>query len=207
MHSGGKEMGSSEVILCTGGIGSGKSCIVRALSVMGVPAYDCDAAAKRLYEEDKDLLEEIVRAFGRDVLDAEGRLDRSAISARIFGNEQSLRKLESIVHPAVLRDFEKWKAVRTEDLVVMESAIALEKEMFRNVADCVIAVSADRETRLTRVMERDGCSREQAEARMTSQWPDSRREAEADYVLITDDRHAVLPALKDIIENERNGKN
>ena len=82
----------------------------------------------------------------------------------------------------------------------MESAILLEKPFFDNFADCIITVSAPQEVRIQRVMRRNGLSKEQVLQRMSSQWSDSQREARAEMVLVTDDRHAVLPQILELID-------
>ena len=89
-----------QVLLCTGGIGSGKSFIIRAFNVLGVPSYDCDAAAKELYDRDAELLDGIVRLCGKEVLNDVGRLDRQALAARIFADASLLAEVEALVHPA-----------------------------------------------------------------------------------------------------------
>lgn len=200
-------MDGSSVLLVTGGIGSGKSFIVKALNVMGVPSYDCDSAAKRLYDEDPQLLREMTEALGERILNQEGRIDRRALAGLIFSDSSLLEKVESLVHPAVIRDFLRWKGAQDAKVVAIESAIILEKPALRRVPDYVLVVKAPLETRIGRVMVRDRCSREEVERRLASQWSDERRCAEADFVIEHDDRHAVVPALIDLIETIENGKN
>ena len=191
------------VLLCTGGIGSGKSVVVKTFNILGVPAYDCDRAAKELYDRDPQLLAAVVDLVGPDVLDADGRLDRSALAGRIFADAALLSALEAIVHPAVIRDFERWKAGQAASLVVIESAILLENPAFDRLYDSVVAVTAPEEVRITRVLARDGVDEVQVRRRMATQWSDAQRAARADYVLENDDRQALLPAVLEIIEKEQ----
>ena len=93
---------------CTGGIGSGKSFVSRIFAKLGYPVYFSDERAKMLYDTDGLLLEQLVELLGEDVLE-NGKINRAAMAGKIFGNGELLRKVESLVHPAVLRDFEKWK--------------------------------------------------------------------------------------------------
>lgn len=194
-------------ILCTGGIGSGKSVVVRVFRELGVPSYDCDLAAKDLYDRDPVLLADVVRLVGSRVLDSEGRLDRSALAGRIFSDPQLLRKLEALVHPAVLRDFARWRASRPEPLVVLESAILLEKPVPGGLYDYVLAVTAPEEVRVARVMARDGVTEAEVRRRMSLQWSDAQRAERADFVLENNDRQAILPAIMHIIEKlQEDGK-
>ena len=188
------------VIGLTGGIGSGKSAIRDAFAALGIPAYDCDSRAKALYREGAALVGRVVKLLGEDVLAEDGSLDFGKMAARLFGNSELMAQLEAIVHPAVADDFMGWAARQSSDIVILESAILLEKPFFDNFADCIITVSAPQEVRIQRVIQRNGLSREQVLLRMASQWSDSRRESRADMVLVTDDRHAVLPQILELID-------
>lgn len=188
------------VIAVTGGIGSGKSAVVSAFTALGIPAYDCDSRTKELYRSNRALAADVARLLGPDVLAADGSLSTRAMAAKLFSDKALMHSLEEVVHPAVGADFRRWAAARQSELVVMESAILLEKPFFDNFADCIITVSAPQEVRIQRVMRRNGLSREQVLQRMSSQWSDSQREARADMVLVTDDRHAVLPQILELID-------
>ncbi|MBQ0025217.1 MAG: dephospho-CoA kinase [Bacteroidales bacterium] len=187
-------MEGSKVILCTGGIGSGKSCIVKAFNLIGVPSYDTDSAAKRLYDTDAALLEEIASIAGADIL-KDGKLDKPLFAQRIFSDRKMLEEVEAAVHPAVMRDFEKWKSAQESEVVMIESAIILEKPQLRSVADYVLAVSLPEEIRVRRVMARDHTTAQAVRVRMAKQWDDAQREAYADFVLVPDDKHQLLPEI------------
>lgn len=189
-----------KVIGCTGGIGSGKSAIVAAFAALGIPSYDCDSRAKALYDEDAGLCRRVVDLLGDGVITSDGTLDKGAVATRVFGDRTLLAALEAIVHPAVAEDFVKWAERQPGDIVVLESAILLEKPFFDTFADYTVTVSAPEQVRIARVMRRDGLSREQVEARMASQWSDAQREAKADLTVVTDDTTPVLPVLLEIIE-------
>ena len=191
---------ASCVLLCTGGIGSGKSVVVRVFQELGLPAYDCDRAAKECYDRDPQLLAEVVALCGKEVLDAGGRLDRAALSRRIFGDPALLAAVEDRVHPAVIRDFENWKKQQESGLVVIESAILLEKPQFAGLMDYTLAVTAPEALRVVRVMARDGVSETQVRRRMAAQWSDEQRAARADFVWENNDRTALLPTVLSIID-------
>ena len=217
-----------KVLLCTGGIGSGKSFVVEILRAMGYPAYDCDARAKALYDEEPELLAGVVTLAGREVLSADGRLDRKALAARLFAEPTLRAKVEALVHPAVIRDFERWKAAlpaqmasvvgaapisqtdapnaQQGSLAVLESAILLEHPQYRPLYDKVLVVSAPEDIRIARVIARDGASREAVLQRMASQWPEERRRSEADYIIENDGEQPLLPQLTRILSQLQYGK-
>ena len=187
------------IIGCTGGIGSGKTNVVKTVEGLGVPGYDCDSRAKELYDEDAALLAEVARVAGDDVV-VEGRLDRRALAAKIFSDADLLARLESVVHPAVIRDFSRWLQEQSSKLVIFESAILLDKPYLREMPDYVLLVTAPRELRIERVMARDGLSREAVEKRMANQISDEQRRKYADYILETNDRDAIIPQLLSLIQ-------
>ncbi len=187
------------IIGCTGGIGSGKSYVVKAFEGLGVPGYDCDARAKELYDEDACLLADVAAIAGSDVI-VDGRLDRSRLAGRIFSDRGLLEKIEGVVHPAVMRDFNGWLEEQNSKLVIFESAILLDKPYLRDMADFVLLVTAPEELRIERVMARDGLPREAVERRMANQMSDEVRRTMADYILETNDRDAIIPQLLSIIQ-------
>ena len=192
-------MNQPAIIGCTGGIGSGKTYVVKAFEGLGVPGYDCDRRAKELYDEDAQLLAEVARIAGDDVI-VDGKLDRQRLAARIFSDRDMLVKLESVVHPAVIRDFRVWLQKQNTNLVIFESAILLDKPYLRDMADFILLVTAPEELRIERVMARDGLSREAVARRMANQMSDEKRRTMADYILETNDRDAIIPQLLAIIQ-------
>lgn len=171
-------------VAVTGGIGSGKSSVCAFLAARGIPVYDTDSAAKKLYAKDDSLLDAIEEAFGCGIRLADGSLDRAKLSSIVFPSPEKLKKLESIVHPAVLRDFKRWNAMQSSrfdgqpasetffgksPFCVMESAIILGKPEFLSVVSKVVLVDAPLATRLQRACERDNTSQESVIQRMASQ--------------------------------------
>lgn len=193
-----------KVILCTGGIGSGKSYVIRLLNELGVPSYDCDSRAKMLYDEDPQLLDDVARIAGTQVL-CEGRLDRTALASAIFTDSTLLTRIESVVHPAVSRDFDKWKADKEVPLVLIESAIMLEKPSLSGLYDYVLAVAAPEEVRISRAIARDGSTQEQVRARLANQWSDAQRAENADFVVNNDGKSAILPQILIFLNRIANG--
>ncbi len=204
-----------KVLGCTGGIGSGKSYVLAIFGKMGIPVYDSDSRTKALYDTDLELQAQLVKLLGNEVL-VDGVVQRGVIAAKIFGNKELLAELEKIVHPAVVRDFCKWKesfkrvgefciptndkeAVKEPPFVIMESAILMEKPIVKAVADKILTISAPLELRIERVMARDNVGREKVLERMAAQWSNEQREACADFIIFADGKQALLPQIHKVI--------
>lgn len=166
----------------TGGIGSGKSTLCRIFGEFGAAVYDSDSNATRLMCEDAGVREKLAAEFGEKTF-AEGVLDRRYLASIVFADAERLQRLNDIVHPAVREDFRRWCCGRTEDYVVLESAILFEAG-FDTEVDRTVAVLAPRDLRIERVMLRNGITRAEVVRRMDSQMPDDEICRRADYSIV-----------------------
>ena len=180
--------------LC-GGIGSGKSTAARLFSSLGVPVYVADDRAKSLMVSSTELISQISAAFGAECY-TDGKLNRSYLAAQVFSDNAKLKLLNSIVHPAVCRDFVRWAEEQSAEYVVVESAILFESGLDK-VVDASVAVVVDSNVALERAMARDGASREAIEARMAVQMSASELTALADYTI----ENTTLEALEAQVVN------
>ncbi len=180
----------------TGGIGSGKSVACRIFEASGVPVYDADARAKQLMNDDGELKAALTEYFGNDIYE-NGVLNRRKLSEIIFTDKDAIEKVNSLVHPAVARDFIGWCNRQTAPYVLEESAILFETGTARRF-DKIILVTAPEELRIKRVGERDGISTEAVRARMNNQWPDEKKEMSADFVIRNDESHPMIPQVMEI---------
>ena len=180
----------------TGGIGAGKSTVCDLLRERGVAVYDSDSRAKQLMSEDVMLRAELIEAFGDAVYGASG-LDRAYLAKSVFGNDEALRKLNAIVHPAVMRDFAEWAEVQEGDYVVLESAILFEAGLANRV-DSVVAVMAPESLRLERAMARDSASRDEILRRIRSQMSDDERMERAKYAVVNIDREELAEDVEQL---------
>lgn len=178
----------------TGGIGSGKSTVCAMLEEMGVAVYNSDARAKELMTTSATLREAIVTRFGAECYTSEG-LNRSYLAERVFGDAAELAALNSLVHPAVMADFEAWAESQQGSYVVLESAILFEAGLEQRV-DVAVAVLSPEELRIERAMARDGASREQVVARIGRQLSDDERADRAKYAIVNID----LEELREDVE-------
>ncbi|MFA5850640.1 MAG: dephospho-CoA kinase [Bacteroidales bacterium] len=187
---------------CTGGIGTGKSYVVRIFSALGIPAYIADDRAKELYKIDRSLLDRLVEVLG-DKIVVDGVLQKSVMAGIIFSNKELLMKVNQIVHPRLLEDFYEWRdeqEKRGVDMIVYESAIFLETPTFRSIADKVIVVTAPVDVRIRRVIKRDNIKEKLVKLRINKQWSDEKRLEMADFVIFADGKRTVLPQILRIID-------
>lgn len=178
----------------TGGIGSGKSTVCEMLAGRGVAVYTADERAKALMATDAALRNSIIEAFGSDAYTAEG-LNRGFLAANVFASPEALARLNGLVHPAVMADFEAWAEQQEGDYVVLESAILFEAALDDRV-DVSVAVMAPEALRLERAMARDGASEEQIRARMRNQLSDEERNVRAKFTIV----NIVLDDLEEDVE-------
>ncbi len=185
-----------KTLVVTGGIGSGKSAACALLSERGIPVYDSDARTKALYETDPTLVPALEKALGLPLRGKDGNWDRQALADAVFGDPARLAALEAVVHPRVYEDFVRWRDAQSAPFVVMESAIFLQKPLFRPLADRVLLVDAPEKLRLERVSARDGLTPEEVRCRMKAQRVDPEA---ADAVLVNDGSPEALAARLDAI--------
>ena len=170
----------------TGGIGSGKSTVCELLRDRGVAVYDSDSRAKLLMAESEALREQLIVAFGAECYNAEG-LDRAFLASKVFGNEEALQQLNSIVHPAVRADFQIWAEQQRSPYVVLESAILFEAG-FETEVDATLAVMAPMPMRLERTMARDGVDKQSVMRRMEHQLSDDELHRRASRTIVNINR-------------------
>ena len=170
----------------TGGIGAGKSAVAQRLAALGAVIIDADRLAREVVAAGTDGLAEVVAAFGPEVLGAGGELDRPALGARVFGDDEARRRLERIIHPRVrARTAELVDGAATGAIVVNDVPLLVETGLAPTY-HLVIVVLADAETRIARLVETRGMTREQAAARIAAQAGDAQRRAAADVVIVND---------------------
>jgi dephospho-CoA kinase len=179
----------------TGGIASGKSTVAQRFADLRVPVIDADAAARAVVALGKPGLAQVIERFGPGVLAENGELDRRALRGLIFRDAGSRRDLEAILHPLIRADMESSAGSAVGPYIVMAIPLLIEGGPNDRV-DRILVVDVDEAVQLRRVMERDGCSSEQARAILASQASRAARLAAADDVLlnagtVTDLRQAV----------------
>jgi len=156
------------LIALTGGIASGKTAVAELFAKLGVPVLDTDQIARDVVAPGMPALDQLVAAFGADILDAHGQLDRARMRERVFGDPTQRRKLEAITHPAIREELARRSAAAGGDYQI--HVIPLLVETGRTDAyDRVLVVDCPEQAQLERLMSRDGTSRQQAEEILDAQ--------------------------------------
>jgi len=187
----------------TGGIGAGKSEVAKRLAHHGAIIIDADRLAREVVEPGTPGLSEIVAAFGDGVLTLAGGLDRPALGAKVFGDDDARRRLEQIIHPRVrARTAELTRSAPVDAIVVNDVPLLVETGLAASY-HLVLVVDAERATRVRRLAETRGMSAEQAGARIAAQAGDDQRRAAADVVIDNNGTVATLHARVDGLVRER----
>jgi len=187
----------------TGGIGAGKSAVAKRLAERGAVIIDSDRLAREVVAAGTDGLAEVVAAFGAELVGADGELDRPALGARVFGDDEARRRLERIIHPRVRARSTELVAAAPSDAVVINDVPLLVETGIAPAYHLVIVVEADVETRIGRLAETRAMTREQAAARIATQADDAQRRAAADVLLSNDAGLAQLDDRVDRLWAER----
>lgn len=188
----------------TGGIGSGKSAVAALLRARGVPVFDADRAAREVTAPGTPGLAAVVTTFGAEVRQADGTLDRAGLARRVFADPAARERLERLLHPLVDAAGAAWLSERAAEghaLCVYEAALIFETGR-DGWLDGVVAVVADVETRVRRVVERDGSSPAAVRARMAAQVDDEERRRRARWVVVNDGSLAELERRVEALAGE-----
>ncbi|MDE7376684.1 MAG: dephospho-CoA kinase [Muribaculaceae bacterium] len=163
-------MPTPSLIAITGGIGSGKSVVCSVLRALGYPVYDCDSRAKALMDADTEIKRRIAADINPSAIDANGCIDRKALSAIVFNDADKLAALNAIVHSAVRADLRAWKKTMPTDCSIcfVETAILYQSGLDREV-EAVWEVAAPVDVRIARVQKRSGLTAAEVRARIASQ--------------------------------------
>lgn len=169
----------------TGGIATGKSTVSDILQSLGAIVLDADVLAREVVEPGQPALATIVREFGREVLEADGRLDRKRLAAVVFAHPERRRRLEAITHPAIRERFQArlagLEAEGYEGLVFWDAPVMIEAGGHRAM-DRLVVVVADETTQRARAISRDGDAAD-VERRIANQLPLAEKVKLADYVI------------------------
>jgi dephospho-CoA kinase len=177
----------------TGGIGSGKSTVARVFELLKVPVYYADAASKRLYHTDKELMASLKQHFGEDIYTGD-QLERQKLAAIVFNEPGKLELLNQLVHPPTIRDAEEWMLRQKAPYVIKEAALLFESGSVSGL-DYIIGVYAPTHLRIKRTMDRDGVSRDEVLARMNRQIDEDIKMRLCDFVITNNEQELVIPQV------------
>lgn len=181
-----------KIIAVTGGIGSGKSTVSAEFAALGAEVISADAVSHEIMLPGKNAYEAVVKLFGREILDSNDEIDRVRLADIVFSDAEKLNSLNSVTHRLIYEEIQRRIDSSEASTVCLEIPLLFSAKCPISI-DASIAVTADKEIRLERVIVRDGCTAEQALARMAKQLPDEYLAAHADFVI---ENNGDIEALK-----------
>lgn len=176
------ETAAQKIIGLTGGIGSGKTTVAKFIEEAGFPVYYSDDRAKDIVNVDEDLKHRIINLLGQEAYNENGFYNPRYVAERVFGNQELLLKLNSLIHPAVKTDFESWVGSQDAEFLFKETALLFELKLNESCYKSLL-VTADDNIRIKRVMDRDGKTYREVEAVMDKQMPEKDKVKKADFVI------------------------
>lgn len=169
-------------VALTGGIASGKTTVTDEFAALGVPIIDADVVARAVVAPESPALAALVRAFGLDILNHDGELDRPRMRARVFANPDDRRRLEAITHPAIREEIARLSSTATFPYQIHAIPLLVEGGRAGDY-DRVVVVDVPEEVQIARVMSRDGIDRVQAKQILAAQARRTDRLALADDII------------------------
>ena len=184
-----------KLIGITGGIGAGKSTVSTIYKHLGFKVYNSDQRAKEIVSEDSIIKKKLISFFGNNVY-KNGVLDRKFLSDKIFNDKSSLQKINSIIHPAVKKDFNNWVINnKNEKVLFKESALLFESGAYKEL-DKIILIVSDKNLRVSRVLNRDQKrSKKEIESIIDKQINESEAIKYADIVIDNNHKKMLLPSV------------
>ncbi len=178
------------IVGLTGGIGSGKSTVAQLFEILGCALFNSDEAAKSVYFNEH-IKSQVINLLGTQAYICSYELDKPFISKKIFSNTDLLHQLNSIIHPEVKKCFENFKSENQGKIIIKESALLFEAKTNKDL-DKIILVAADDELRISRVMARDGLSKEEVLNKIKSQLPQQEKIKLADFVIYNNEEEFLI---------------
>ena len=180
------------IIGLTGGIASGKSTVSAYLAQKGIPIFDADRSGWHVEEKGSPCLARLAKRFGKTILMADGRLDRTRLAALAFSSKEATQDLNAIVHAAIKEERDAFLRLHKEDALVIIDAPLLLEGQWENVCDEVWLVFIPEEEQVRRAMKRSGITREEVLMRIKHQMPLAEKRKMADVII---DNSQTLDAL------------
>jgi dephospho-CoA kinase len=182
----------------TGGIGSGKTVVCRILEAMGYPVFYSDLEAKIIMNNHPEVRRFLIERVGADAY-VNGELNRVFLAERFFSNPELLADVNRLVHPLVRKSFVDFaKNNETSKLVFNEAAILFETGAFKQF-DAIVLVTANEQTRIRRVMNRDGIGESEVIKRMSNQWSDEQKRALTEFEIDNNEDSHLLAQVEEVV--------
>ncbi len=188
-----------KIVGLTGGIGSGKTSVCKAFEKLHIPVFYADDEAKKLYT-DANILQELSKIVGQNIIDEDGTLNKPLFSSIIFGNKAILEQVNAYVHPKVKDQFYVWYEQHNAPFCIREAAILIESGSYKD-CDKIILVTAPLEERIKRVVKRDNTTYEAVKKRIENQLSEEEKKKFADYILENDHFELLENKVNELYKN------
>jgi dephospho-CoA kinase len=179
----------------TGGIGSGKSMVCKIFQLLGIPVFYADEVAKSLYDTNEELKYEIIKHFGPETYqekeDKHLYFNKGKMREIIFGDKNKLQLLNSIVHPYVGLEVEKFMSSQTSEYAIKEAALLVESSSYKQLDEIILVISP-MELKLKRIALRDATNTDQIHNIMSKQMSDDQKREYADHIIYNDNQHLLI---------------
>ncbi len=162
-----------KIVGLTGGIGSGKTTVATMFKNLGVPVYIADIEAKKLTNSSKIIRKKLIELLGENAYDSAG-LNRAFVADCIFNDAELLQSVNQIIHPKVKAHFKRWIKKQEGVYCIKEVAILFENGGYKE-CDYTILITAPKQLKIERLLQRDNTSAEKIAARMKNQWSDAKK--------------------------------
>lgn len=184
------------VVGLTGGIGSGKTTVLKMFQSLGAICFVADVEAKKLMTNNKELKQNIINLLGEEAY-IKDSLNRTYIASKVFTNKEKLKALNALVHPKVKESFLEFKSNYSKEIIIYESAILYESGT-ENLCNFIILVTANLEERIKRVLLRDKTTRAEIMQRINNQQNEKEKVKKATFIIRNSNLKATLQQVKTI---------
>ena len=166
----------------TGGIGSGKSAVLEYLKSIGYTVISCDEIVHNLMKKNGDAYTKIVKRFTKDILGDDGEIDRKKLGSVVFNDQLAKKDLENITHPLVIKQIKNQKGTKQNEIIFIETPLLYEANL-EYLFDLVVVINTSLDNQVSRVMQRNNLSKEEAILRINNQIPLSEKAKRAKVVI------------------------
>jgi len=180
----------------TGGIGAGKTSVCRVFESLCVPVFYSDLVAEHLMLNNVDVKQKLIETIGKQTYLDSGAINKPFLSSVVFADESKRELVNSIVHPAVHSYFGRWCELQEHSYVLYESALLLEGNA--KLVDFVSVVSAPVDERVSRLIERNAFTEQEALSRINSQMSEAERTAKSDFVINNSESVLIIPQVLEL---------
>jgi dephospho-CoA kinase len=180
----------------TGGIGSGKTTVAKIFEALGIPVFYADDATKLLMNTNEELKNAIIKNFGEATY-KNGELDRKHLASIVFNDKEKLELLNSITHPATIKNAAEWMSKQTSPYIIKEAALLFESGAAERL-DYVIGVYAQQHIRVKRVMDRDNLTTEDVMKRISRQIDEEMKMKLCNFVITNNEQALVIPQVLEL---------